>query len=81
MAAATAHPLTDEAREALEQTSTDALLTAFAALTHRIHAAAEDYHASAPRSTEERTALHRETDLRAQRDAIRLEILQRTGDA
>lgn len=74
MAAATATPLTDEARDALEQTSTDVLLTTFAVLTHRIHEAKQ-----AP-VTCARERGDYEDDLRAQRDAIRVEILQRTGD-
>lgn len=60
-------PLTDEAREALEQTGTAALLTAFAALTHQMHEVGRD--------------LGDATALRVQRDAIRDEILRRTGEA
>lgn len=54
-----------EAAAALERTSTDSLLTAYAALTHRIH---ETPHGPA------------QQDLRAQRDLIRAEVLRRTGD-
>lgn len=83
MAAATATPLTDEARDALEQTSTDALLTTFAALTHRIHEADRTVRAERQGGYERalRRSVERAADLRAQRDAIRVEILQRTGDA
>jgi hypothetical protein len=54
-----------EAQAALRATSTDALLDSIIRLTHRIHEA----------------PAHHVTDLRAQRDLIRAEILRRTGDA
>lgn len=57
-----------EAASALRTTSTDGLLTSFAALTHRIHAAEQERRPIAER------------DFRAQRDLIRAEILHRTGD-
>jgi hypothetical protein len=56
-----------EAQAALRATSTDDLLTRFAALTHAIH--------------DVRGIADAEDDLRAVRDLIRAEILRRTGDA
>jgi hypothetical protein len=47
--------------------SDDALLTAYAALVHRIHAAEEPFGAALA------------DDLRAQRDQVRLEALRRMG--
>lgn len=54
-----------DAAAALERTSTDGLLRAFASLTHAIHDTA---HGPA------------QQDLRAQRDLVRAEVLRRTGD-
>lgn len=59
-----------EAASALRATSTDGLLTSFAALTHRMH----EYDLNL-RSDREAHA-----NFRAQRDLIRAEILRRTGD-
>lgn len=53
------------AAAALEQTSTDGLLRAYACLTHRIH--------ETPRGPALDSA-------RAQRDLVRAEVLRRTGD-
>jgi hypothetical protein len=54
-----------EAAGQLRETGTDALLTTYASLTHRIHGARPTLAAA---------------DLLAQRDLIRAEILRRTGD-
>lgn len=54
-----------EALAALEATSTEGLLRAFASLTHAIH---DTPHGPA------------QQDLRAQRDLVRAEVLRRTGD-
>ena len=66
------------ARKALAATSTDGLLRAFAALTHRMHAETE----LCSETDGERHDEHvlRRADLREQRDPIRDEILRRTGD-
>ena len=63
-----------EATRALGETSTDGLLTAYAALTHRLHEARV-----AP-VTAARFRRDYEDDLMAQRNLIRAEILRRTGD-
>ena len=68
------------AETALRDASTDALLRAYAALTHQIHAAedeAGDYIAG-PVQDECRA---RAADLREQRGLIHAEVLRRTGDA
>lgn len=62
-----------EAAQVLREMSTDGLLTSYAALTHRIHAA-KDAPVTCGRAGDW------EDDLRAQRDLIRAEILRRTGD-
>lgn len=67
-----------DAAGALRETSTDALLTTFAALTHRIHAA--DKRALHGPERLARAADHTASDLRAQRDLVRAEVLRRTGD-
>lgn len=57
----------------LAATTTDGLLTAFASLTHRLHALER----SGPHHLADEPA----TDIRAQRDLIRTEILRRAGGA
>lgn len=57
-----------DATQALAATSTSDLLTAYATLTHRMHAARV------------RRQGGREIEFRQQRDLIRAEILRRTGD-
>ena len=60
--------MTEEARAALAETSTEGLLTTAYALTHRIHAAMD---LGIGESV---------VTLREQRDAITAEVLRRTGD-
>lgn len=74
MTESTTDPDVTQVLETLQNTTTDGLLTAFAALTHRIHAAEHP--------TPRLTIIQSETvtNLRAQRDLIRTEILSRTGD-
>lgn len=73
-----------EAAQTLAATSTDGLLTAFAAVTHRIDVAKRDRYNVAPsrggRLEDWEAAKERVKDLRAERDLIRAEILTRTGD-
>lgn len=73
-----------EATIALQETTTDGLLTAFAAVTHRIDVAKRDRYNSAPsrggRLEDWNAAKERVADLRAERDLIRAEVLRRTGD-
>jgi hypothetical protein len=57
-----------DATQVLAATSTSDLLTAYATLTHRMHAARVMRQAD------------REIKFRQQRDMIRAEILRRTGD-
>ena len=68
-----------DAAAALEQTSTDGLLRAFASLTHQIDAAhreREDARGAAGYARRHNAI----ADLRAQRDLVRAEILRRAGD-
>ena len=67
-----------EERRLLAATSTVLLLTAFAALTHRMHAET-DLCAETDGEGHDEHVLRR-ADLREQRDLIRDEILRRTGD-
>ena len=67
MSARVANLAARQAQTLLEQVTGSDLLTTFAALTHRIHAAER---AEAPVST----------DLRLQRDMVRGEILRRMGE-
>lgn len=66
-----------DAAGALRETSTDALLTSFATLTHRIHNEQDHGAVSVEHAAAKRAHL---ADLRAQRDLIRAEVLRRTGD-
>lgn len=66
-----------EATRALQDTTTDGLLTAYAALTHQIHS-----HSMSEGGTPTDRGL-REAAIasrRSERDLIRAEILRRTGD-
>lgn len=65
--------LTADAEVSLAATSTVGLLTAHAALTHRLDAARRNL------TSRERLTAYRA--IRAQRDAVVVEILRRTGDA
>jgi hypothetical protein len=65
------------ATPALHDTSDAGLLTAYAALTHRIHEAAKVDRGAKVVTAEQVTDATRVDDLRTQRDLVRDEILRR----